>query len=72
MEGWMNKRELAVYIGAKSIRTVERWVSRQILPRGKRFPSGLHWEKTIVDQWLLDPNYKKMCNRTLKEAQASR
>ena len=72
MEGWLTKKELAEYIGAKSIRTVERWVSRQILPRGKRFPSGLLWEKTIVDQWLLDPHYKKMCDRTLKESLSAR
>lgn len=65
MEGWMNKQELAKYIG-RSVRTVERWVDRKFLPQGKRFPGGLFWEKNIVDQWLLDPAYQRTVMRALK------
>lgn len=64
MEGWMNKKELAAYIGVKSVRTVDRWIGKNHLPKGKQFPTGPHWKKDIVDKWLDGfGQYEKQCNR---------
>lgn len=71
MEGWMNKKELAAYIGVKSVRTVDRWIGKNHLPKGKQFPTGPHWKKDIVDKWLDGfGQYEKQCNRQLKHLQA--
>lgn len=67
MKGWMNKKELAEYIGVKSVRTVDRWVERNLLPQGKKFPTGMHWKQDIVEKWLdAFGSYEKECNRRLK------
>ncbi len=71
MEGWMNKKELAAYIGVKSVRTVDRWIGKNHLPKGKQFPTGPHWKKDIVDKWLDGfGQYEQQCNRQFKHLQA--
>ena len=73
MEGWMTKKELAAYIGVKSVRTVDRWVEKQLLPKGKRFPNGPHWKVDIVNKWLDGfGQYERECNKQLKLAQTMR
>ena len=66
MQGWLSKAEVGQYIGGKSKRTVERWVAKQILPNGKRFPSGTYWNKEIIDRWLMGTTYERTCDRQLK------
>ena len=70
MEGWMNKKELATYLGLKSVRSVDRWVGRSLIPAGKKFPTGPHWKKDIVDKWLdAFGQYERKCDQQLKRMQ---
>lgn len=69
MEGWLSKAEVGQYIGGKSVRTVERYVAKRILPPGKKMPTGVFWKKEIIDKWL-EKDYSRMCDRALKLREA--
>lgn len=65
--GWMTKDEVAAYIGVTSGRTVDRWISKRIIPRGRRFPCGTYWRKDIIDKWLASAEYEKQCDEALRQ-----
>ena len=70
MEGWMSKKEVGLYIGGKSERTVERYVAKRILPPGRRLPGGTFWKKDVIDKWL-SADYSRLCDKALRLREAT-
>lgn len=71
MQGWMNKKAVAEYLGLKSERSVERMVAQRKIPKPQTFSRRVYWKKSVLEKWLAGSRYEKACDAELRRINAS-